>query len=154
LAGFGKTTRRGPFGWLLWWQVDDAIISRQVGQYRTLKIHQSSRGQAFLLLLLAAVLTVLMIEFVSHNRIDYVDVFLFLLVGGFIWRGARWAMIAAMILWTLEKVLQLAGTLSAGKGSMVVGMIVWWAVYMRTFYVAWRVENARRKPAADVAVFD
>jgi hypothetical protein len=142
----------GSFGWLLWWQVDHDKLERQVREYRTLKPWQSMRGISALCLLLSATITtaLILLRVAGIDTVAFFDVGLMLGIGLFIYFGHRWAMIAAMLLWTLEKILQLADS----GGSGIVLQVVWWVVYMHAFFFAFRVEQARRtRPGTDVEVF-
>lgn len=57
-------------------------------------------------------------------------------------------MICAMIYWTLEK-----GYQTYGRPKYAYGSIIWWTVYMQLFYMAYLVENQRRKtPAQPLAL--
>jgi hypothetical protein len=60
----------------------------------------------------------------------------------FIWKGHRWAMIAMMILWTIEKGYQVYAT--AGESSPIIA-IIWWAIFMSYFVNAFKIELARKK---------
>ncbi len=64
-------------------------------------------------------------------------------------------MIAAMVLWTAEKGLQLFPILQTGTVKSPFVVLIWWAVFMHAFYLAFRVEmHRRRRPSLPVAVFD
>jgi len=95
--------KRPKSNWILWWRISDRDLRWQIIDYDTLKINQSMRGIGSLLLGLSAVLSAGLIELFSHNRLGYVDVAIFVAIGFFVYRGHRWAMIVAMILWTVEK---------------------------------------------------
>lgn len=147
-----KPARSTTFDWLLWWRIDEDQLDRQVREYRTLRFWQSMRGISALCLLFSAVVTLLLVQF-GAGQIDasaYVDVGLMAGCAVFIFFGHRWAMIAAMLLWTLEKGF---GLVSSGGGGLFL-QIIWWAAYMHAFFFAFRVEQTRRRaPPADVEVF-
>jgi hypothetical protein len=73
----------------------------------------------------------------------------------FINLGHRWAMIGAMVLWTLEKTfVVLVGLGPAHRGApLVVGQLIWWCIYMHAFYFALRIEQQRRA-RVDPSVFE
>ena len=140
------TTRSTRLDWLLWWRIDQDDLEYQVAQYSDISIWESMRGNSMLFLLLSAAITIVLVALggdgTSANA--YVDVVLFVILALFIYFGHRWAMIVAMVLWTLEKALVIVG----GLGSNVVlaiSQILWWAVYMHAFYFAFRIEQKRHK---------
>jgi hypothetical protein len=61
------------------------------------------------------------------------------------YRGQRWAFVAAMMLWTLEKGMLLFGGLAS---SAPIVQVIWWAIYMNAFVLGFRVERARRNAVA------
>ena len=138
-----ETTKRATpqkSNWFLWWRISDKDLRRQVAEYRSLPIYLSMRGLSFLLLLLSSAITVALTELLTHQRLGYIDVGLFLFLGLFVYLGHRWAMIGAMALWTLEKALQ-----GISSPIFAVTALVWWALYMHAFYFAFRVEQERRR---------
>lgn len=67
----------------------------------------------------------------------------------FICKGHRWAMVAMMLLWTLEKGSQLF----AAGGRSPFAVVIWWLLFVGSFYQAFLVEQARRasRPVARVS---
>jgi hypothetical protein len=146
---------KGPFPWLLWWMVDPRTLRKQVSQYKTLPLHETSRGQSALLLGLSAAISVAVILLSSHNPVGLADVAIFLVLAAFVYLGHRWAMIAAMIVWTLEKGVQIAAAIYAHQYVIPFTALIWWTIYMHVFYFAFRVETARREtPDVTAATFD
>jgi hypothetical protein len=150
-----ETTKRAApqkSNWLLWWRISEKDLRRQVAEYHTLRVWQSMRGIGALLLAASAAVSVVLIELMTHDRLGYIDVGLFLFLGLFLYLGHRWAMIAAMVLWTLEKALQ-----AVSSPIYAVTAVIWWALYMHAFYFAFRIEQRRRRETTppDIAgVFD
>lgn len=149
-----KPVKKANFdlGWILWWQVDEksAEFQTQVKAYKTLKPWESYREVSFILLILSGVLTTVLVLLSSEDptaMYSFIDVAVLLVIGFFIYKGHRWAMIAAMVLWTYEKGFSLYSQLQdpTSAGSFVVTTLIWWTVYMHTFYLAYCVEQARRK---------
>src|ERR1700712_867373 len=104
--------RSGRWDWLFWWQVDPDKLEEQVDGYKTLRPWQSMRGISALCLLASSALT-LAFAFLSASAFDpdiLVDVGLMLGLAVFIYFGHRWAMIGAMLLWSLEKVIGVVET--------------------------------------------
>jgi hypothetical protein len=133
------------FSFLLWWKIDEEELRKQVEQYDALTVTQSARGQSLLCFLIAAGITVLFIIFFTHDLSGLLDVILFLVLGFYVFKGQGWAMVAAMALWTIEKLLMIFNNAIA-NGITVNPFIqvMWWAIFMHYFYLAFRVEKARR----------
>lgn len=131
---------RSVVNWLLWWRVSDEEVETQVHFYEKLKLLQSARGLAMVLLLGAALVMSLAIFFGDWRAIGYVDVGLFGALAVLIFEGYRWAMLTAMVLWTIEK---FASVFVAGGAAMIAIAIVWWATYMRVFWLAFQTERRR-----------
>ncbi len=154
-AGASRSEPRTPFAWVLWWRVDAKAVEKQARQYRKLPFYETSRGQGALLLLLSAAISTAMILLASHNLYGLADVVLFLALAVFVYLGHRWAIIGAMVLWTLEKLIQLIAVLYVHNYVMPFTTVLWWTIYMHVFYTALRVEQHRRdKPEIAVAAFD
>lgn len=120
-------------------------MHKQVEGYDSLKITESYRGISALLILGSMVLTVALAKF---GVIDYDSVYsaiIYLPIAYFIWKGHKWALIAMMILWTLEKGYSLYA--SAGVTSPIIP-IIWWAIFMGYFVNAFKIELARKKLVA------
>lgn len=133
---------------LLWWRLDQDELNRQIAEYHSLKITQSARGQSLLLLIFSACVTTLLIAFFSWSTDAFFDVFLALFLGYFIYKGHKWAIIGAMAYWSLAKAYLVFDGFqtSPGKSSpSPIIHLVWWAIYMSPFYLAYKVEQARDK---------
>jgi len=134
---------------LLWWKLDLTELDKQINQYNTLSIIKSTRGQSFLLLIFSSCFTILSILFSDLPNIDFVEVFLSLLLGYFIYRGHQWAMMSAMIFWTVEKLYPLYEVYEAlinfsdSNSEGLIMYLIWWALYMHIFYLAFNVERLR-----------
>lgn len=124
------------------WKISDKDLNTQVKNYNTLKITESYRGIAALLILGSMILTVILAKFGVVEYSAVYSAIIYLPIAFFIWKGHRWAIITMMILWTLEKGYQLYT--SAGVTSPIVP-IIWWSIFMFYFYNAFKVELARRK---------
>jgi hypothetical protein len=129
--------------------IDEGELEEQVSEYSDLPIYVAARGLSLLLLLFSAATTVAVIYFGQLEPIGLVDAAVMSALGLFIYFGHRWAMILIMVLWTLEKAVMIIEPLAAGTvGSPMsnpVTQIFWWAVYMHAFYLAFRVEQERRR---------
>jgi hypothetical protein len=76
----------------------------------------------------------------------FADVGLELFFAVFIYRGHKWAMIGAMIFWTIEKLVQISSALQSPHPNSAVMAVVWWTLYMHAFYLAFRTERERARP--------
>lgn len=130
--------------WILWWKIDDSELQRQVNEYDTLKIQESARGLSFLLTIFSLFVTIIMIVFLNYATAAWVDGLIMLILGFFIYRGHRWAMITAMIMWTVEKIYTLSSASQQSSSWNAYSNLFWWALYMHAFYLAFRVEQLRK----------
>jgi class 3 adenylate cyclase len=141
---------RRVINWLLWWQIDDADLAYQVAHYDTLGFFRSARGLALLFILIGiaelerARWGLRHVSFIDPS-VAHIGVALWVVVGVFIYLGNRWAALAAMALWTVEKLLTILPAFQGGalyRGTLV-GEVIWWCGFMHVFYLAFRVEAAR-----------
>jgi hypothetical protein len=150
--------KRSSWAWLLWWRIDPSDLDEQVTHYKSLSFYKSARGQSAICLLLSVVLTVVL-EAMSKsvNQSAFVDAAVFLILALFVFLGHRWALMTAMVAWTLEKgfyifaaigAAQTAATQNSGLGTGIVIQLFWWCIYMHVFYLAFRVEREKRRRAA------
>ena len=139
--------------WFFWWKVEEEELKNQVENYSTLKITHSARGQSVLCLLFSIVLTFLCISFgwLGADNSSYFDIIIFVILAFFIYRGHKWAMIGAMILWTFEKGYQIFDYFqnqasSNSNGAFILYLaILWWAFYMSAFWLAFQTEIKIKK---------
>lgn len=133
--------------WLLWWNIGTDELQKQIDGYKTLGMTKSAKGQSVLFLLLSAVITFLFILSSTASTSAYLDIVLFVILVFFISHGHKWAMMGAMILWTLEKIYSVyqATTSSDTAGVTIFITILWWTVYMHAFWLAYNVEKEREK---------
>jgi len=131
--------RSTAWNWLLWWRINPVDLDEQVRLYDTLPITGSMRGISVLLLAFSCGLTavLMLVRFVDATAL--VDIGLMLTMAAFIYFGHRWAMIGAMVIWTLEKIVT-----AFGSPAMAISQILWWAPYMHAFYFAFRIEQTRK----------
>lgn len=149
--------------WIIWWRVDEDDMQDQVARYDTLGWFQSARKLSVVCLFVSTAITLILTLFGAVAATAYVDIGLMLALAAFIYRGHRWAMIAAMALWTVEKGVMAFTGLNAKHPPNAISLIfslLWWAVYMHAFYLAFRVEQERRRLSAagllgqDLSVWD
>jgi len=121
------------------WKISGDELKKQIDNYGTLKITKSYRGISFLIIFVILALSVILAIFgvgdtstILYSLIIYVPVLIF------VYKGHRWAIIAMMVLWTLEKGVMLYD----GGGIM---QIIWWLIVMPFFWKALQVENERKK---------
>ena len=131
--------------WLLWWQISPEELEGQIENYNNPKITQSARGLSFLLCIASSIITLISIAFFKMDKMGFVDIVLFLVLGFFIYKGQRWAIIITMILWTMEKAFLIYEPITKNNYSTTPIQIVWWCLYMHVFYVALKVDSLRRR---------
>ncbi len=151
MLGDFRTKPKTKWQWVLWWRVDEDDLDDQVIRYDTLGWFEAARKLSVVCLLFSIAVTIVFALFGAITADSYVDIALMVVLAAFIYRGHRWAMIAAMVLWTVEKILigtTGIGTLKPPNGGALVVSLFWWAAYMHAFYLAFRVEQERRKRAA------
>lgn len=150
-----REQRRARSNWFLWWQLDQDEVRKQAAEYATLKFWKSARAGAVLCLLISIAITSAAAYFgaLGVDASSYVDVGLMAFLAIFIAFGHRWAMIVAMVYWTISKILAIVGVVQSGSGAIAITQIVWWAIYMHAFYFSFRVEQLRREPIPDPEVF-
>jgi hypothetical protein len=138
--------------WLLWWKIEPEELQKNIVEYDTLKIYQSARGISFLLLLLSGTANIIFVCVGYEDAWALGDAVVFFGLAAFIYRGHRWAMLLAMLFWTLEKAFQIYRVVDMPAGSgggYLIVTLSWWAVYMHAFYFAFVVEKRRSfRPAA------
>lgn len=137
---------KNVFAGIFNWKVDEKTLKNQIDNYSKLKIYQSLRGIAALLIEFSVVLTAIILYFtgglptadILTGIIIYVVIFS--IIALFVYRGSRVALILAMILFTLDKAFSIA------QGpTYVVAELAWWVIFMRSFWQAYAVERERRK---------
>ncbi len=141
-----KHSQKTRYHWLLWWKIEPEELQRQVREYDSLGVIKSARKLSTVLLTLSATATVIFVCLGWTGPLSLVDAVLFVGLGASIFRGHRWAMICAMVFWTLEKAHGLYV-----KPQYAVMSVMWWTIYMQAFYMAYRVENAKRAAPVPIA---
>lgn len=129
----------------LWWKVSESELQRQLEGYGSLGWKASARKISAGLLILSALITLAFMSFQQVSNAAIVDIVLLLFLAQFTLGGQRWAVEAAMLLWTLEKGYLLYTSLTSHNFGGPLMQVVWWALYMKYFYMAWRVEKERAK---------
>jgi len=126
-------------------------VKRQVESYDTLGITQSARGRVVLLFgglyALSIVLSffdIIALGDLMWSLIIYVPILIF------VYKGHKWAMIALMILWVIEKVYTAYLTVENQSGS-VWGSIIWLIIGISVIAKALKVENARQEAVPPTA---
>jgi hypothetical protein len=147
-------TNKATQHWLFWWMVDQDEIAREVEKYALRNPLKTARGVAALCFIFSALVTFILIA-INAMQLDAVtDAVISLVLALFMYFGHRWAMIGAMIWWTLEKVMAVVGMAQAfntphpPNGGTAIVQVIWWCIYMHAFWLAFRVERARRRPSA------
>jgi len=131
-----KPKKGSWLNWLLWWRIDRQEVLEQAKNNK-LGIFNSFRGGSLLLIIFSAAMTLVGIGFDVASYYSLIEAGVFILLGVFIYRGHKWAMVLVMIGWTLGKIFQII------SGGGFVTILFWWAFYMHAFYSAYHVEILR-----------
>jgi hypothetical protein len=136
--------KKSPLSNLAWWKADPAEVEKQVLQYETLGFWKSARRLSAFLCGLSVVATVLLgaIMKTSTDAIA-VEAVLWSTLGYFMYRGHRWAFVAGMVTWTIEKAFLLVTGVAGGAAPVV--QAIWWAIYMNAFFLGFKVERERAR---------
>ena len=123
------------------WRMDAAELEKQLKSYDTLGLHSYRKISALLLLLSVAMNAVFGVWlFGLATGVIISNAVVYSTLAFFVYRGHRWALLGAMILWTFDK-----GAAVYESPRMVAGQAIWWLIYMSAFWKAFRVERERRK---------
>ncbi len=153
------------WSWLFWWKINPEELEDQVENYETLKITKSARGLSFLFCIASSILTLLFmflyiiaflnldwikiiivsgVTFGDLNLVGFFEIILILILGFLIYKGQRWAIIVAMLFWTVGKSILVYKATSNLNSSQIITQVVLWCYFMHAFYVALKVENLKR----------
>lgn len=125
----------------IWWKIDESELAKQISEYQTLDWKNSARKISSSLLVFSILVTVGFTYFGKTDPSAYVDAVIMAILSVFCFKGHSWALMSAMIYWSFSKVY-----LMATGFSFPILHIIWWAIYMKQFFLAWRVEKVRSKP--------
>lgn len=143
-------SKKSAFSFLAWWITDPADIEKQVAGYNTLRVWQSARGISALLCILSAVVTALLGQFLKLTSGEILtEAIIWSTIAIFMYRGHRWAFVLGMIFWTFEKASLLFGGFSSAGAP--IAQIIWWAIYMNAFFLAFKVERRRKAVSRPIA---
>jgi hypothetical protein len=136
------------FGFLAWWKTDPAELEQQLERYHTGGLFRTARGWSVLAVLLTILITAALGRTIGYTTADLVaEGVIWTTLAIFMWRGHRWAFVAAMLLWTIEKGAMMVMGTTAGRAPIT--QILWWVAYMHAFNLGFRVEQTRRRRTAE-----
>ena len=125
MSDAAPVANKNRWGWILWWQIDPADLERQVAEYDSLGFFHSMRGLSVICLSLSVALTVTLIGFgaLGLGASAFIDAAIMAILALFIYLGHRWASLAAMIIWTTEKIeVAQSGDLAYSTGTDRISM--------------------------------
>ncbi len=148
--------------WVLWWKIDAAEIQHQVEGYATTHWFFTARGLGLVIMVMAGVSSMMFGGYVlSHYKDAWrmwygaagiADGVLFVVLASFTYGGKPWAMIGAIILWSLN--ILHADSVSDAASSGAIVYAAWlaasalgWTVFLHVLYVALCVERERKRVA-------
>lgn len=114
-------------------RIEDKELENQIENYNTLSFFKSCRKRASGWLFAIAILNLLVAGPWSSSMLIFILAF-------FVYQGHKVAIIVAMIYWTISRAIRLFND----PTSPVIN-ILWWLVFMRDFWMAYEVEQARNK---------
>lgn len=122
------------------WKLKKEELNIQIEKYDALKWDKSYRKISAILVWISVIITILLATFTSliNGYAVIVVLLVYLPISIFIYRGQRWALWTAIIIWTLDKFYMFF------NGGGVIHLI-WWAVYMSAFVGALQIENTRAR---------
>lgn len=145
--------------WFLWWKIDQNELEKQVREYKSLRMYESYRGIATLIIISWLVLTDLfslihwvptnqfMVSLFIYQTIELPALLLYSFLALFIYKGKRWAMLTMMFLATIDRGFALFHSISLGTVNTIfwIMIVFWWCVFMKYFYGAYNVEKWMNK---------
>jgi hypothetical protein len=126
-----------------WWSIEAQELQEQENKYSELKITESYRGRAFLVVLTLCLISIVY-GLVLIVPSAYITGLLVASLSIFIYKGFRWAMLLVMIIWTIEKAIAF---LSSPWLSISL-----WVLVMGPLFKAWKLEGIRRQKTATLQV--
>jgi hypothetical protein len=136
---------------LLSFNIDEAELKNQILNYSTLKINKSYKGISTLVILAISLISVFATFYFGEDVVSIkgacFGIAIYLFIALFIYKGRRWAIILAMIFWTLDKAVYTYQIVQAGFSSNVIVVLFLWIAVMRFFWRALEVENYRKELA-------
>ncbi|MBI4973322.1 hypothetical protein HZC27_01800 [Candidatus Roizmanbacteria bacterium] len=150
-----KSKNNSWFSWFLWWKIDSSTLEKQIQQYKSLKIYESYRGIAALLITSRILLSglVFLIQWVPNN--NFIISFLrrdfglggllfYLFLALFVFKGKKWALLIMMVIETINSGFSLFRS-SSLEGAFWLMIIFWWVLFMKYLYGAYIVEQKLNK---------
>ena len=124
-------------------------VKKEAEDYDSLKITNSTKGIASLLLIGSLIITFI-VSFFGLFSISTVDAILsaiiYLPIIFFVYKGNRLAIIVMMIAWTIEKIGTIFIVVSTNPRPYAYFLaLIWWALLMGPLYTAFKVEQLRKK---------
>ncbi|MDH5683822.1 MAG: hypothetical protein OEZ20_05100 [candidate division WOR-3 bacterium] len=137
------------FTGLFKWKMNEEELKNQVENYDTLGFFRSARKVATAMMIFSIIITLIFVMVGwAVFLFSGIDIALVLILTFFVYKGKKWAMMMTMIYWTFSKGLQVVSGLGVGAGAtIVVGSVIWWAIFMGVFWQAYQVEKERDRNA-------
>lgn len=126
-----------------WWSIEAQELQEQDNKYSELKVTESYRGRAFLVVLAFSLISIVY-GIVVNVPSAFITGLLVTLLALFIYKGFRWAMLLVMIIWTIEKATTF---LSSPWVSIFL-----WVLVMGSLFKAWKLEGVRNQRITSLQV--
>jgi hypothetical protein len=144
-----KKSSSSIWSWLIWWKISDDDLRTQTDNYHSLNLVKSYRGISVLLLCFSIIATIVIAIIDNKTTFDIfkiISIVISLILGIFIYRGQKIAIMIAIFWWTIEKLFQMYIIIETVPSSQsIAAPLVYWYVYIGAFYRALKVEQYRSK---------
>ena len=128
--------KKNVFSLFQWWKIDDDELTKQIVNYDSLGWWASARTMSVSCLLFSALVTSVFVVSKLADSSSLLDVFIMLAICPFMLKGNKTSFLLAMLYWTFAKAYGIVAS-----PTFLVTSLIWWAFYMRCFYLAFRVER-------------
>ena len=130
--------------------INEDELTNQIKNYNSLKINKSYRGIASLIIFTISAISlfaaVLMKDQIQSMDGAFFGILIYAVLGVFILKGKKWAILTAMVLWTSDKALFIVQMIQSGSGGIFI-VFCFWLLVMRFFWRALEVENYKQELA-------
>jgi len=130
------------------WSMGGVALKNQIENYNTLKFFSSARKSAVAIMIFSLVIG-LILNLVKGSLATiseaWLDILLVFILAFFVYKGHKWAIIGAMIYWTIDRMYAVVNSFSTERPGDIGIIFIWWTFYMSVFWKAYQVEKERKK---------
>lgn len=127
-------------------KLSKAELEYQAANYNQLKIGQSYRGVALIVMIIILAVSAVLVTVFNVISLDgfLLSLLYYIPLIIFAYFGHRWAIVLLMILWTIEKI---TGIIIFDSSIWLT--ILWWIIVFSVLYRSLQVENYRKRKMAE-----